>query len=69
MLLPKINPDGSMTVVNVRETHCAELLHDIGKMHRLVTAHGTADGVRGILAYYDGIDYEILIKPIFPKGE
>lgn len=75
MLLTKIKPDGSLTVVNVKETHCLKLWSDTlskakGKeIQEVKTVHYTADGIRGVVRYEDGIDYEIVIKPILPKGE
>jgi hypothetical protein len=68
MIVPFIDPDGKLTVKILPETHCAQILSVIRRVLKIEDSRFTSDGVRGVVAYDDGIKYEITVKPLEEKA-
>lgn len=74
MFCPVLDPiNGTMTVMHLPETHCLKLWHHTlakakGKeIQEVKELHYTANGIRGVVRYEDGINYEIVITPLLKK--
>ena len=57
--------ESAKTILTGESTHCIEVLSKATKPFQMRRdVHATVDGIRAIITYEDGWDYEIYVRPI-----
>ena len=54
----------SLNPLDLKPTHCFDLIRQMTKGIETKELHYTIDGLRAVIPHEEGVDYEVVIKPL-----